>query len=81
MSGENTLLGPLTTELSILGHPTIRGNRNILALEGICFEVKEESSVRPVLVFHKSCSEGGGGALVAHPRVYFVVGGALEALP
>ncbi len=53
-TSERISLKPITTEISILGIPSIRRHPNILTLEGISFEVKSESNVLPILVFEHS---------------------------
>jgi hypothetical protein len=45
----------LITELAVLGHPSIRANRHVAALGGICWDVNSENDeVWPVLVFEKA---------------------------
>jgi hypothetical protein len=62
-------------EISVLGHPSVRTHKNIVKLEGICWDVNPgDSVVWPVLVFQKSTcgdlrqfmhSEAGRGLPVA----------------
>ena len=45
----------LISEVSVLGHPSIRKHPNVINLEGICWDVVgEEEAVWPVLVFEKT---------------------------
>jgi hypothetical protein len=45
----------LYSEISVLGHPAVRTHKNIIKLEGICWDVSPgDSAVWPVLVFQKS---------------------------
>lgn len=47
----------LISEVSILGHPVIREHKNIIRLEGVCWDYlpnDQEEKVRPVLVFEKA---------------------------
>ncbi|KAG8534312.1 uncharacterized protein KY384_001156 [Bacidia gigantensis] len=43
-----------TSELCILGHPSIREHPNIVKLQGVCWDVVSENQVFPVLVFEKA---------------------------
>jgi hypothetical protein len=52
---ETGMFRALVAEISILGHPAIKGHPNIVNLEGICWELgEEEGKVWPVLVFEKA---------------------------
>jgi hypothetical protein len=51
---ERRALRALISEVSVLSHPLIRRQPNIINLEGICWEIVEEDKVLPVLVFEKA---------------------------
>ncbi|KAF2852781.1 kinase-like protein [Plenodomus tracheiphilus IPT5] len=43
-----------TSEIQVLGNPSIREHPNIIELEGICWNILPGGEVRPVLVFEKT---------------------------
>ena len=51
---ERRALRALISEVSVLSHPLIRRQANIINLEGICWEIGREDKVLPVLVFEKA---------------------------
>lgn len=51
---ETKILQALISEMTVLGHPSIRGHPNIVELQGICWDVPSDNEVWPVLVFEKS---------------------------
>ena len=53
-SSEDTTFKALISEISVLGHPSIKTHPNIIALYGICWDVLPEGMVWPVLVFEKA---------------------------
>jgi hypothetical protein len=44
----------LISEISVLGHPSIREHPNIISLMGICWDILSSGCVWPVLVFEKT---------------------------
>ena len=44
----------IVQEMVILCHPIIRKHKHIVSLEGICWDVRQDENVWPVLVFQKS---------------------------
>lgn len=44
----------ITQEMAVLCHPVVRKHEHIVRLEGICWDISEDDSVWPVLVFQKS---------------------------
>ena len=44
----------IVSELLVLTHEAVRKHRYIVRLEGICWDVRDDDDVRPVLVFEKS---------------------------
>jgi hypothetical protein len=55
ISYDESTFRALISEVSVLGHPSIRGNPNVIHLEGVCWDVSPENErVRPVLVFEKT---------------------------
>ena len=53
-SSEDTVFKALVSEISVLGHPSMKTHPNIIALHGICWDVLPEGVVRPVLAFEKA---------------------------
>ena len=52
---EEAAFKSMISEISMLRHPSISSHPNIIDLEGICWEVRQESNkVWPVLVFQKA---------------------------
>jgi hypothetical protein len=51
---ETSIFKALISEISILGHPLLRGHPNLLKLEGICWEIDSIKKAWPVLVFQKA---------------------------
>lgn len=44
----------IVSELLVLTHEAVRKHRYIARLEGICWDVRDDDDIRPVLVFEKS---------------------------
>lgn len=44
----------IAQEMVVLCHPVVRKHEHIVKLEGICWDISEDDSVWPVLVFQKS---------------------------
>jgi hypothetical protein len=44
----------LVNEIIILGHPGLREHPNMVALQGICWDIPADDEIWPVLVFEKS---------------------------
>ncbi|KAI9775066.1 MAG: hypothetical protein M1839_001458 [Geoglossum umbratile] len=44
----------LMAEVSILTHPSIRDYRNIINLEGVCWEISDDGKAWPILMFEKA---------------------------
>jgi Protein tyrosine and serine/threonine kinase len=54
-SDESRSFLALISEVSILGHPSIRNHPNIIKLDGICWDISpDDEKVWPVLVFEKA---------------------------
>jgi Protein tyrosine and serine/threonine kinase len=53
-TSEAKIFQTLISEVTILGHPTLRQHPNILELQGVCLDPLSEDEVWPVLVFEKS---------------------------
>jgi hypothetical protein len=53
-AGENCKFKELFSEVSVLGQPSVRNQPNIMNLLGICWEIRLDDKVLPVLVFEKS---------------------------
>lgn len=51
---EEKIMQAFINEITILGHPSIRNHPNIVELEGVCWDVKSDGKVWPVLVFEKT---------------------------
>lgn len=52
---EDALYGWLVREATILRHPAVRRHRNLLDLEGVCWDPSvSDKSLRPVLVFKRA---------------------------
>jgi hypothetical protein len=51
--GRNTY-SALISEISVLGQPSIRNHPHIISLHGICWEIRSDEEILPVLVFDKS---------------------------
>lgn len=55
ISGDESTFQALISEVSVLGHSSIRGNPNVIHLEGVCWDVSPENErIWPVLVFEKT---------------------------
>jgi hypothetical protein len=52
--GQAIAFRALISEVLVLGNPSIRQHPNIVDLEGICWEVAEDGTPSPVLVFRKA---------------------------
>ena len=52
--GETRIFQTLISEISILGNPSIRTHFYIAPLQGICWDISQEGTVWPVLVFEKA---------------------------
>lgn len=44
----------LISEISVLGHPSVKEHANIISLLGICWDIQSSGRVWPVLVFEKA---------------------------
>lgn len=51
---EAEIFDMLTSEITVLGHPSIQEHPNIALLQGICWDISTDGKVWPVLVFEKS---------------------------
>lgn len=51
---ERDILQTIITEISILGHPSIREHSNIIRLEGLCCDIQTDENIWPVLIFQKT---------------------------
>ena len=51
---EANILQALISEITVLGHPSIRERPNIVHLQGICWDVSSDDKVWPALVFEKT---------------------------
>jgi hypothetical protein len=79
---DDTLYGWLIRETTILCHPVVRQHRNLLDLEGVCWDPSiSDKFLRPVLVFkraeygdsHKFMTSGEGQAMSLTDRMSFAI--------
>jgi hypothetical protein len=88
-SGDSDFL-PLMSEVLILSQPAIQSHKNIVSLEGICWEIKPRTEKAvPVLLFEKAAwdleqfmnvSEGMNMSIGDRLKICADVGSAIMAL-